>query len=484
MGVLVRLRALAFNRSLWMDEALLANNLLARDFTGLLRPLADQQSAPIGFLWAAEAASRAFGSAEWALRLPALVGGVAALAFMVLLARAALDSPAARLTAVAAAAVSASAVYFSAELKPYAWDMAAGAALAWLGLAVMRRPDARSALWLGFGACAALVMSSAAAFAVAGVFAVVGADLARARRWRPLGWLGLAAAAAGGTFAVHYAIVLRHAADEAELFNYWRAAFPPSPWTGDGLRWLASDLPWLAGETLGLARPTPVLLAGLAGAAWLAWRHPWRLALLAAPAALVYVAGVARLYPMYPRLLMVLAPAGFVLVAAAVSLIGEIRFGRPLVARVAAAVVGAALLLDTVFVAGIDLLAPRGREELRDVLAALAASAEPGDRFYVMAEARFAYAYYVATRPRLDLSRIGPTVVGQDQQLAPEQVAAQLADLARGGRAWVVYSHMVYRPGAVEAGVRERMDAAFVPLGAIEAPGASAEGWADAGRSR
>lgn len=37
-------------RTLWHDEAMLANNLLARSFAGMLKPLNSQQAGPIGFL--------------------------------------------------------------------------------------------------------------------------------------------------------------------------------------------------------------------------------------------------------------------------------------------------------------------------------------------------------------------------------------------------------------------------------------------------
>jgi hypothetical protein len=51
-GVLIRLEHLAGGRSLHIDEARLALNIGQRSFSGLLEPLAYEQTAPIPFLWA------------------------------------------------------------------------------------------------------------------------------------------------------------------------------------------------------------------------------------------------------------------------------------------------------------------------------------------------------------------------------------------------------------------------------------------------
>src|SRR5881392_4485369 len=50
LGIVLRLARYLANRSLWLDEVLLARNILDRSFTGLLAPLDLNQAAPIGFL--------------------------------------------------------------------------------------------------------------------------------------------------------------------------------------------------------------------------------------------------------------------------------------------------------------------------------------------------------------------------------------------------------------------------------------------------
>ncbi len=47
-GGAVRLYTFLANRSLWLDELMLAENIIDRDFGSLLAPLANQQVAPRG----------------------------------------------------------------------------------------------------------------------------------------------------------------------------------------------------------------------------------------------------------------------------------------------------------------------------------------------------------------------------------------------------------------------------------------------------
>ena len=74
LGALLRLRQYLTGRSLWVDEAMLALNIVNRDFWGLLQPLDYDQGAPIGFLLVEKLFNSILGKHEFVLRLfPLLV---------------------------------------------------------------------------------------------------------------------------------------------------------------------------------------------------------------------------------------------------------------------------------------------------------------------------------------------------------------------------------------------------------------------------
>src|SRR5688572_30957028 len=77
VGAAIRFQQLFVRRSLWLDEALLANNIVGRGYGRLLEPLGGNQAAPPGFLWIERAAMSLFGTNEYALRLLPLAAGIA-----------------------------------------------------------------------------------------------------------------------------------------------------------------------------------------------------------------------------------------------------------------------------------------------------------------------------------------------------------------------------------------------------------------------
>src|SRR5690242_461144 len=92
-GLLLRIRAYLFNRSLWIDEAELALNIVRRSLGGLMRPLDHSQAAPAGFLAAERGAVVAFGGGERALRLVPFLAGALVLLLTWRLARKYLAAP-------------------------------------------------------------------------------------------------------------------------------------------------------------------------------------------------------------------------------------------------------------------------------------------------------------------------------------------------------------------------------------------------------
>lgn len=122
IGISLRFLRFAMVRPLWCDEAYLATSILSRDFKTLFSPLEYGQIAPSGFLLGTWLNVATWGASEVSLRAPAIIMGVAALAFFPWAIR-----PLAKRevcwVATVLLAVSIFPVRLASELKPYSIDL-------------------------------------------------------------------------------------------------------------------------------------------------------------------------------------------------------------------------------------------------------------------------------------------------------------------------------------------------------------------------
>jgi predicted membrane-bound mannosyltransferase len=110
-------------RSLWLDEATLALNVLDRGFSSLTGELDFNQGAPVGFLFAEKVLTIFIGSSEYALRLFPLVCSLASIYLFSLLARRLLPDYAVPIALLLFATAS-GLIYYASVLKQYSSDVA------------------------------------------------------------------------------------------------------------------------------------------------------------------------------------------------------------------------------------------------------------------------------------------------------------------------------------------------------------------------
>jgi hypothetical protein len=222
LGVALRLRVYLFNRSLWLDEAMLALNIMARPFGRLMEPLEFNQAAPLGFLFAERTAVNLFGGSEYALRFFPLVCGIASLfLFWRLVGR--FLSPRAAAVALGLFVLADRLVYYSSETKPYSTDVAVGLLVWW----VVARADVPSAAparaweWVS-----AVVGAVAIWFSYPVVFLLGGVGLhwawrqTKARQWRALTVVAATGAIWAASFAAAYAVSLRGVTQNTQLAEF------------------------------------------------------------------------------------------------------------------------------------------------------------------------------------------------------------------------------------------------------------------------
>jgi hypothetical protein len=171
VGAAVRMRVFAANHSYWYDEAYLLLNVFARSYRDLVGRLDLNQVVAPGYAWLERLAYDLFGPAEWAMRLPAFVAGLLALAAVAAAGRRVVPAAVAWLP-LAFAALSRHAVGHGCEVKPYTLDLAVAAAVLAAVGGVLGR-SRRAAVGLVAVAAAGPWLSFPSAFALAGAVAAV-----------------------------------------------------------------------------------------------------------------------------------------------------------------------------------------------------------------------------------------------------------------------------------------------------------------------
>jgi 4-amino-4-deoxy-L-arabinose transferase-like glycosyltransferase len=403
LAIALRFAQYLYDRSLWMDEAFLALNIIDKPFSGLFGELGFNQAAPPGFLLLERTGVTVFGRSEYALRLFPLLFGISSIFLFKRLANILLDRGAA-LLALTLFSLSDALIYYSSEVKQYSAEVAITllVAVAGLDLSSRRQSRRRVAGWCLVGSTA-VWFSHAAAFAVAAVLVLLAFDVAR-RRWdvvKPTAVATLVWLTSLGAFLVYQRFTISHL-----LHSYGRTTPGPSAAASGGsdsffptgvgfVRNVAGALSEAFGiPATGTRHAAAYALAamGVLGAVAIARRAARTFVFVAAPAVGVYAAAAIGLYPILPRTILFLVPWAAVVVArGVVASTAPLRRGRSVVTLG----IAAALLAVTAGTAGRHLLVPREREEMKPVIRYLARQWKPGDSLYLFYRAQYAVRYYL-----------------------------------------------------------------------------------------
>ncbi|MEO8139200.1 MAG: glycosyltransferase family 39 protein [Gemmatimonadota bacterium] len=411
IGSLIRLRQYLHARSLWIDEAMLANNILSRSFRQLLQPLDTDQTAPVPLLWFSKLFAMWFSPDERALRLLPFLGGIVLLIALRKTAHRLLPPWPAAL-AVLIAALSPMLIYYANELKPYGLDAMWATLVLLLALRVRERPGDRSR-WLGLllAGMVATVATTPAPFVLAGAGIGLALDDGVRRSRGGWTWLTTCAVLWATVFATVYLLLYKSTAQSVYMQHYWVPYFlsPSLPEleakidhaVGSGLQdWFLSDGGrWRVEVGFLLIVPTVV------GAVELGGRHGRSVAaMLLIPFGLAVFASTMRRYPVAPRLMLFGMPSMTIMLSAGIWAIGEQLYARARLPWFAMAFVALLALpgLDAVR----QWAVPLDRETLRPLVATIEREHLPDAAVYVYGRAMPAWLYYTTDWSRPDLTRV------------------------------------------------------------------------------
>lgn len=468
-GALLRLWQYFGRGTLWIDEAAIARNVLARSPAALLQPLDFAQIAPKGFLLIEKLAVDTFGASDRALRLYSILTALAALPLFYALARRVLSERGA-LLAFALFAVLGRPIYYAAEAKQYGGDIFFACLLLLLAVRILAY-DAAPRHWLRLGVLGAIAVwfSQPALFILAGVGLALSVAVVKGKI--PLRWPAIVACALWAVSGVPSIWLTLHSLaphEQAYMRSFWQDGFwPIPPHSLRELAWPVVNLYGLFRDPLGM--PVTALGVGLfiLGFVALARRQPVQLTALAGAIVVVYVASALRIFPFDAtvkgfnkiaagngRVLLFLLPSLVLLVTAGVMelLASPLRYVHRIGLASAALVIGAPLYYA---LTGL----PYSPHDLRPILTAMGEHQQPGDRLYVYYGGSQPFEWYRSRFPFAD----DHLVRGGCYRPAWREYLRELDAFRGTGRVWVMIVHPAGINGIHEGGTIEAYLDAVAP---------------------
>jgi len=444
LGALLRLRQYLTGRSLWADEAMLALNIVNRNFGGMFQPLDYDQGAPIGFLLVEKIFNSILGKNEFALRLFPLLAGLISLWLFYLLLKRITTTSAGLFTALALFAFNPRLVYYSSEVKQYILDVAVTILLLLIAAPVFNiSPRKKDFVWLALVGLIALWFSHPALFVLAGIGLALVIITLKRHDYSSLRF----AIGMGVLWVINigflYLLILKDLSGNAYMREYWQGAFlPMPPWSEPG--WFIRSL----NENIGIQFGIPyavlfVFVLMLIGWVALFLQNREYAITFACILLVTLTASALQFYPVFERMILFLVPVGLILLGKAIETLYQ-RLQKYQLLSVLSVVLLAGYLIYGPLVTSLQSFAePKYFEHIRPTMETLRDAWKEGDAMYVSYGALPALRFYA---PFYGLEGISYEFGGREDYKNPQNILSQLDSFKGQPRVWILFSH-VYEKG-------------------------------------
>ncbi len=445
IGAILRLRQYFHCRSLWVDEADLALDIIKYPMQAMTGPFANNQAAPPAFMAATKIVTSIFGTSEYAFRLLPMLASIGALFLIRSLARRFL-SPWAVAAAVGLFALNPQAIRYANEFKQYSGDI-------FSCIAILLTADLYAAgrikpLFFAMLGAVIVWFSHPSVFVLAAAGSCVMLQSLLQKNWRAARITAVCIAAWLASFAVLYEIALTRIRHDSyfSTSSLWSAGYLPWPWnSGRAFKWLKNTFIEFTG--LGLAPPehsftgsrivmsiAAILILISVACRLRTNRHS--LYLLAMPAVIAFAAAVMHSYPFMNRLIVFLIPVVVLLIADGLDVLFLHRERIPMLAKLIGV---AAMLIHPAAMRCMEFKEPLECEEIRPLMRIMARQRQPGDAIYVYYAAKEAFEFY---SPRFGFTS-SDVVQGLRWRKEPKHYLEDLLQFRGRPRRWVIFSHPV-----------------------------------------
>lgn len=437
-GVLLRLKLYLCNRSLWLDEAFLALNIVNRSFLGLLQPLDYNQVAPIGFLVVEKSLVHFFGNNEYMLRLFPFLCGVTSLFLFYKVAKYYIETKAVPI-AIGLFALLPPLIYYSSEVKQYSSD--AMLTLLLFVTAIYIQPRKLNILRIslfGFIGAAAIWFSHPSIFILAGIGMSSIILYLIHKEWSKLLRISVVCLIWIASFIILFYVSLSASVhNETQLKDFAALnAFMPFPLKQ---QWLVNAFLSIFSETANLPLAGIAALLFLNGCVTAFLNKKLELFFLILPMFFVLIASGFHKYPFTGRLLLFFVPIVVLFIAEGVE---QIRVKAPIAAAI---IIGLLFFfpLDNAFKIVTTFV---GREEIKPVMDYVKKHKSNGDVLYIYYSSYFAFQYY-AEKCGLNKNDYVKGAYSRDKWV---NYINDLDKLSGNKRVWILFSHVYTGQGVNE----------------------------------
>jgi hypothetical protein len=443
-GTILRIIQFLVNRSLWLDEASLALNIINRDYSGLLQPLDHNQVAPVLFLLIVKLFSTLPGPGEYGLRLFPLLCSIASLPVFYLLVKKITSDTRIALAALFILAFSSLFIYYSSEFKQYSTDVLCCLVMSYYFVSYVNgQRTAKSLMQLGISVFISIFLSNITVMilAVFSLYFIIEFIRNRKIETRVL----LLGFFLGASFLIYYVYFIASHPTEGMMRAYWDNYFMPlNFFSAEFWQWMNKVIVRIFGTLISYYNIKTWWLViylllysalALAGVISLGLKKRWfSLYILIFPVIVHLLVSALHKYPFNTRLILYLYPLIITLLASGlIAVSDEIkRIGR-------STVIPAIFLLLSLIIIPLVLtrIFPFKREEIKESLSYMEENITKDQAIYLYYRARTPYKYYSQTGYFDSMNRLVRGRVNSDDR---EKFEKDLAKLS--GQVWFLFSHV------------------------------------------
>jgi hypothetical protein len=434
-GAAMRLWFYLYNRSMGRDESALALNIIHRSFAGLLKPLDNDQGAPIGFLMIEKLVVTVLGNHEYSLRLAPVAASILALPLFYWLCRQFLSQPIA-VIALVFLALNEKQYDYAADTKQYAVDVLVTVLLLLLATKALGNPlrgapgSHRAMIALTIIGALAVWFSHPAIFVLGaiGVMATIEWLMRKPRSdTKPLLLMALVWVA---SFGADYLLALRRLSHSQFMQSFWTRAggFAPIPKSIPALVWYKEQFFEMFQSACSLGFVGLSALVFVLGVGWLYRRRKSAALAVLLPILFALAASLLHKYPFKERLILFICPLVLVFIGAGFANL----FEGP---RKTVGIVALLFLLVTPLNKTREYIKkPCIHNEMRRLVSEVGARHRSGDELYVYEFSYYPFEYY---RDRFGLGHT-PCVRGKMDIFDVDTYQKEFAGF-KGKRVWVMF---------------------------------------------